>query len=145
MEQTKTCTKCNICKLLSDFNKDKRGKDGYQHWCRLCQNRKRQEAWANYYANNKNKLIERQKEKQRLRREIVAKLKEKPCADCKQTFPSYVMDFDHQYDKKFLVSCSGNRNWHKVLAEIEKCDVICANCHRTRTHDRGQYYKGKEK
>jgi hypothetical protein len=35
--KTKYCNKCKKVKPLSDFNKSKRNKDGYQDWCRTCQ------------------------------------------------------------------------------------------------------------
>lgn len=68
--------------------------------------------------------------------EMVRDAKDRPCQDCGQTYPYYVMDFDHQRDKKFLV---GRMVWsttsmEKVREEIEKCDIVCANCHRERTH-----------
>lgn len=63
-----------------------------------------------------------------------------PCADCNGSFPFYVMDFDHREGevKLFDVSNGALRFGRaKVLAEIAKCDVICANCHRIRTANRG--------
>lgn len=85
----------------------------------------------------KDKNKQRQKNKRKLITEYLAEYKEKRgCADCKTKYPSYVLDFDHQGDKSF-----GIANWSKVTAsfekiieEIEKCDVVCANCHRIRTH-----------
>ena len=56
------------------------------------------------------------------------------CADCKRNYPPYVMDFDHLRDKKRAVSkCSSMTS---VRAEIVKCDIVCSNCHRERTHKR---------
>jgi hypothetical protein len=56
-----------------------------------------------------------------------------PCADCGESDP-VVLEFDHLRDKEFNV-CKGfeERAWSSVVAEIEKCDVVCANCHRVRT------------
>ncbi len=55
---------------------------------------------------------------------------------------SYVMDLDHQTpkDKKFNLSDAGRSSTETVLAEIAKCDAVCANCHRERTHGK---YKNK--
>jgi hypothetical protein len=36
-EQYKVCTKCKQSKILSEFGKRKRSKDGYGYWCRTCQ------------------------------------------------------------------------------------------------------------
>jgi len=68
---------------------------------------------------------------QRLR-EFRDQLKNKPCHDCGQKYPPYVMDFDHRENKKRLVSKMGT--FKGMLAEAAKCDVVCANCHRIRTH-----------
>jgi hypothetical protein len=34
-----------------------------------------------------------------------------------------------------------DRNWDDVLAEMAKCDVVCANCHRRRTARRGGFLR----
>ena len=65
--------------------------------------------------------------------------KDRPCADCGLSYPYYVMDFDHRdpSTKLFQLSHSrqGRRTLLAVAAEIEKCDVVCANCHRQRTYE----------
>ncbi len=64
---------------------------------------------------------------------IVQFLKEHPCLDCGED-DVVVLEFDHIGDKLFDVSFGlRSRNWDDVLAEIEKCEVVCANCHRRRT------------
>ncbi len=56
-----------------------------------------------------------------------------PCCDCGETDP-LVLEFDHLRDKRFNIgSALPYRNWESILAEIEKCEVVCANCHRRRT------------
>ena len=70
------------------------------------------------------------------KRAAVDAAKDVPCADCKKRYPPYVMDFDHRdpAQKSFPVS-HGMRGkpLDQILAEIAKCDVVCANCHRERT------------
>jgi hypothetical protein len=61
------------------------------------------------------------------------------CQDCKRDYPACVLDFDHVSGEKvaniaFLVSNDAARAL--VLAEVEKCEVVCANCHRLRTERR---------
>lgn len=70
------------------------------------------------------------------KREIVRMAKSVPCTDCGIRYPTPVMDFDHRdpSTKRFNLSRSLNRALKDVLAEIEKCDVVCANCHRLRTY-----------
>ena len=60
-----------------------------------------------------------------------------PCMDCGHTYPYYVMDFDHRdpQTKKHNVSelvAQGRKK--KLEQELAKCDLVCANCHRERTH-----------
>lgn len=74
---------------------------------------------------------------------MVVEAKNKPCADCGRTFPSECMDFDHVRGKKELPIGTAAR-WTSVgrlQAEIDKCDVVCACCHRTRTKLRGNVNK----
>jgi hypothetical protein len=60
-----------------------------------------------------------------------------PCTDCDRLYPYYVMDFDHARGEKFRgVSRMQGYSWERVLAEIAKCDLVCANCHRIRTQSR---------
>lgn len=64
------------------------------------------------------------------------------CADCGGRFPAIVMEFDHvRGRKKFTVSnrVHGHTGLAPVLAEIAKCDLVCANCHRVRTWKRSQH------
>ncbi len=63
----------------------------------------------------------------------------RPCADCGLSYPHFVMDFDHARGKKsFALSTVHYGLWsnERILAEIAKCDLVCANCHRIRTHNR---------
>jgi hypothetical protein len=66
-----------------------------------------------------------------------------PCVDCGQTDP-LVLQFDHRdgTTKIDAVGTMVNRaNWSSLLAEIAKCDVRCANCHRLRTAEQGCWSK----
>lgn len=59
------------------------------------------------------------------------------CLDCGYEGPPFMFDFDHRNpaEKSFAVTGNGaTRAWDKVLAESLKCDLVCANCHRFRTH-----------
>jgi hypothetical protein len=58
--------------------------------------------------------------------------------DCGIRYPTYVMDFDHIAGKKrtHIAAMRGNFAWDQIAAEIAKCEVVCANCHRERTFRR---------
>lgn len=70
--------------------------------------------------------------------------KEVPCADCRVQYPFYVMQFDHVRGVKEgnISTFLSNRQWKKAVEEIEKCEVVCGNCHAERSYSRQP--KGKE-
>lgn len=67
------------------------------------------------------------------RRTVLIGLKDNECFGCHNTYPHYMYDFHHvdPSTKKFKLSGNGlNRKWDLVLEEIEKCVMLCPNCHR---------------
>jgi L-lysine 2,3-aminomutase len=95
-------------------------------------------AQQRHYEANKVRYIAQAADRRTMLTEMVRKAKMKPCADCGNEFPYYVMDLDHVRGTKVGgVSRLINRgNMSLLLVEIEKCDVVCANCHRIRTWER---------
>jgi len=91
-----------------------------------------------YYVKHKKPIIKRLRDRFASRRAAIRKAKDKPCADCKKWYPYWVMDFDHVRGKKLFEIGAGSykRGLKAVLEEIAKCDVVCSNCHRERTHRR---------
>ncbi|SRR5712692_10222586 len=70
-------------------------------------------------------------------RRVVLEAKKNPCTDCGGIFHFSIMDFDHvQGPKRFNISDAGARSVEMILAEIAKCELVCANCHRFRTWKR---------
>jgi len=62
--------------------------------------------------------------------------RKKPCMDCGGTFPVECMDFYHlpQFKKSFgIMQQYANYRRQRILEEIDKCELVCANCHRIRT------------
>lgn len=72
----------------------------------------------------------------RIRRQFLRWLKELPCADCKQTYNPVCMDFDHVRGEKvahIVVLIERKAAWARLAEEVQKCEIVCANCHRLRT------------
>jgi hypothetical protein len=70
-----------------------------------------------------------------------------PCADCGDTFPPHVMHWDHLpgYQKLDEIgSMVGSRRREAILAELKKCELVCANCHVMRTVMRARRTLGEE-
>jgi hypothetical protein len=78
-----------------------------------------------------------QRKRREANKQLLNALKSRPCADCGVQYPPYVMDFDHLRDKKYNLGWAKNLAVDTILAEAAKCDVVCSNCHRIRTHGRG--------
>lgn len=70
--------------------------------------------------------------------DIIKEIKHVPCMDCGIQYPPYCMDFDHRDSthKRDNVSSLVRRavSTRILLDEISKCDIVCSNCHRERTH-----------
>lgn len=65
---------------------------------------------------------------------------ERGCYDCGgMTFPPEVLEWDHLPGKEKCFTISKyftSKPQEEVLAEISKCQLVCANCHRLRTINR---------
>src|SRR5665213_2283169 len=118
--------KCRTCR--SESNKRDRAKHGDQRrqttrdWRKTHQARSRELGKKNY-----DKI-----------RAFINEAKQAPCMDCHQTFPPCVMDFDHRDPTEKAMNVGACRSLKKTIAEIEKCDLVCANCHRIRTWGSGR-------
>lgn len=56
------------------------------------------------------------------------------CADCGYAAHWAALDFDHVRGvKKNNLAWMTGQGWAVIQAEVEKCEVVCANCHRIRT------------
>lgn len=103
-----------------------------------------------WYAKNRSVVLQRKRRdnpkrnlwKIKRRREIKALIdvmKSQPCSDCWGVFDPVCMDFDHRPGTIKVESVArlvGKFSLEVVLAEIAKCDLVCANCHRLRTKTR---------
>jgi hypothetical protein len=137
VEMKRRCGRCGLDKPLGDFAW-RRKKRGQRHnYCRPCSAAYHRE---HYLANKDRYIAQAAAAKQELRRTrtmlLLEYFKDHPCADCGEVDP-VVLEFDHLRDKSFDI-CQKivDYSWDRLLAEIEKCEVVCANCHRRRTAER---------
>lgn len=102
---------------------------------------KQREYAAKYYAANKDKMkarakIGRDKQRQRIRMHILGVKANTPCVDCDILYPPQVMEFHHRdgEEKDGNVGDMYQRavSIERLQQEIDKCDLLCANCHRMR-------------
>lgn len=99
---------------------------------------KQRAAIRRHYYANRQLYIDKALRQKREVRNWVNKVKEaSPCTDCKKSYPYYVMDFDHLGDKQMEINKLINKcSIKRLKEEIEKCELVCSNCHRIRTHKR---------
>jgi len=140
----KLCSRCRQKKPLEDFNKKR---DGYQTYCRSCDNERNRE-W--YYANKDRTLQRNSRNKAKYvataQDHIWDLLKESSCIDCGENDP-LVLEFDHVHGKKkhniaeLVTGLRATATLRALKEEIAKCEVVCANCHKRRTAQRGNWWK----
>lgn len=105
---------------------------------------RQREAGRRHYEKNKDRIKARARlhtqESAARTREYIQELKQStPCSDCNINWPYYVMHFDHiGTGKSYNISAAmcGKYSLSSIQAEIQKCELVCANCHAIRTHQR---------
>lgn len=124
----KKCSKCDNEKPLSAFYKRKQMKDGYQSSCKECSN-------ASTKGSRAKKPQQYREVARNLTRQYAAdfqKWKEQQkCLVCEED-NSCCLDLHHldPSQKDMAVSTAVTRwSWNKLQTEIDKCVVVCRNCH----------------
>ena len=133
----KRCPKCERTLPLDDFAGNVARRDGKQLYCRPCQRayvRAHYETNVGYYLA---KARRSNAKRVQIFRQAIRMAKDVPCADCGERYGPWMMDFDHvRGTKRFDVGRANSKSMAAILAEIAKCEVVCANCHRQRTYNR---------
>jgi hypothetical protein len=120
---------CKNCGYTSDdleeFVKNKNKPAGREQECKVC-------------CANRVKLIGQ------VTKKIIDAACNKPCFRCGNRYPAYVMDFHHLDPNMKDLSVSGMKTYRidRVLSEIDKCIVVCANCHRVIHNEVGHEKQG---
>ena len=134
----KTCTKCKQDYEESLFYHDRSNKDGLTYWCKACCNKANKRTYYKY-TPARAKTIAKWIAKHHAEMRVFLwdyKLTH-PCVDCGESDPR-VLQFDHVRGEKVDDVCylAFAMKWSidRLLSEIAKCDVRCANCHAKRTY-----------
>jgi hypothetical protein len=127
----KRCSKCARNIGIENFSKDKSKKDGLKSYCKKCASG----FYHRWHSDNDFQDIKYFK--------YYTILEKSKCVDCEENNIA-CLQFDHVRDNKIMsVSqmVSKNYNWSSIRKEINKCDIVCANCHAKRTARRQKWYK----
>lgn len=140
--RTKQCSLCKEWKPFDHFHQKKTSTDGYRSECKLCRKGQRKGQWYDQSPEQLERMYEIRDRNKEERRAMIYTEYSKGCADCGELDP-VVLEFDHvRGEKKANIAnllCSGGKETLRI--ELEKCDVVCANCHRRRTAKRRRWVK----
>lgn len=132
--QDKRCARCKASFPITEFRFKNISRNLRYSYCRACSSI----ILKAHYQRNKDAYLRRNARVRLKNAEIIREYKSGPCADCGIQYPYYVMDFDHRQgeDKVINLANASRMTRSKILEEIAKCDAVCSNCHRERTHKR---------
>lgn len=131
----KQCSTCKENLAVEHFHKNKSKADGRHHCCKQCQ----RNYYRKHYASNKEQYLARNKRTRKRRQARMLQQKANtPCSDCGGTFHPFIMEYDHRdpSTKNFSIGSIHKNAGRKLAEELEKCDLVCANCHKMRTFRR---------
>jgi hypothetical protein len=118
--------------------KQAKAADGFFPWCDECRSKYRKDRYNDDLVASRNYNNNKRAERIQWLQELKSNT---PCIDCGQIYEPFCMDYDHvpgRGDKIKSVTrmLLDNVSKEVILAEIEKCDLVCLLCHNKRTHDR---------
>lgn len=128
---TKICKICNVEKEYSKFHFHKECTGGVVGTCRECT----KEGKAKWHKDNRKNLQEKSNSLNRNSKAFWVEEKGGRCTDCKVVFPLCVYQF-HHVDGTKEVNPSAVLRWRleRARQEMDKCILLCANCHMIRHH-----------
>jgi hypothetical protein len=141
----KICTGCGQERdAEQDFNWRHKDRDIRNTRCKFCQS----QVSKRHYQNNKQSYMKRIRTRDTLivednQKRLADYLACHPCVDCGQT-DIRCLEFDHVRGSKSadITRLLNNAvDWSVIEAEIAKCEVRCANCHRLKTLERGKWWR----
>jgi Helix-turn-helix len=132
--QVRHCGRCGHHLPIECFN---RHRDGLQWWCRSCFAAYFRERGDTHRRQSYAAKVARQRA---LSAQVLDHLRHHPCVECGEADP-VVLEFDHLGKKTASVAelVSRTASMRAIDAEIARCEVVCANCHRRRTATRGRW------
>lgn len=139
----KVCSKCKISKNKSEFRVNKSKKDGLQNYCIPCDKENQKQWYLKNSEKHREKNSKRTKETTKISRQYVLDhLKDHHCVECGEADP-IVLEFHHLRDKSIGISklISQGYSLDTLKQEMDKCEVLCANCHKRKTAKEFNWYK----
>ncbi len=113
----KTCVKCNEVKPLTEFHKRKGSKDGHQGRCKKCSYKAAHESYKKRVPAIKKRFVD---------------YLGGCCQLCGYDKYQGALEFHHKdpTQKDFHLSDNYSKPWEVVVKELDKCALLCSNCHK---------------
>lgn len=131
----KICIDCGETKELSSFTKNKKRKDGHCSRCRECKNIKDRKIYRSKDKISRYNREAHQRRKQRYYKVIKEYLGKDyyECSKCGYTHTIHAPFDWHHVDsstKEYEVSSMARHSKENIIKELDKCILLCSNCHR---------------
>ena len=128
LRMCKMCGEEKLCRWMSSFTQT--GKPEYRARCKECQN-SYERTWS---SNNRAKRTSQALDRKSLNKQRYIKYLGGSCADCGYSKCEKALTFHHRdpSEKSFEISKKMDYAWLDVKDELDKCDLLCFNCHMER-------------
>ncbi len=131
------CNRCHEEKDEEEFNWRFKALGTRQRTCRECQKAQKSDWYArNSDTHKANVYQNRTRTSNGVREFLYEFLSTHPCVICGET-DIRVLEFDHVRGQKRAAIGTLLKNGFSIAViqeEIDKCDVVCANCHKRKTY-----------
>lgn len=128
--ESKTCSRCNKEFPMESFLFKNKSTGLRISECPECNKKLKRECYHRHFEKNKTKINIRNKEFREIRNEFLRQKKYTGCVICQEKDIG-CLDFHHLGDKKYNISSIfTNLSIKEIEEEIQKCIILCANCHR---------------
>lgn len=138
----KICSKCHTELPTKDFFVKRNGKVGSH--CKDCQ----RQYGRDHYTKNKKYYYNRNLLRKKQRQEWLKKfLEHKNCSVCNESriecLDFHHLDADNKVNSVSSLLLNSGLSLDTVQNEIDKCVILCANCHRVQTAKQFGWYKSQ--
>ena len=141
--------RCVVCRGLKDEEEfNWRWKAQGRRWgaCKACQRQQKNRYYATHRGEYKaRKRVRTQTIRDSARQFVLDYLSIHPCVECGESDPM-VLNSAHirgRKSKAVSLMVSEGKPFDAIQAEIDKCQVLCANCHRRKTMKEKGWFKSK--
>lgn len=127
---TKMCRKCGIIKSVTEFHKGTNKQDNCHSYCKACAINGSKEAYRSL--KQKEWMVDQANDKKTGLLRLLDNIKqEKCCAVCNENCSCCLVFHHINPDEKIecLSKLANTKNVQSVVLEINKCVVLCTNCH----------------